>query len=203
MVCNIITNVIKGSIASPSTKRVTEKSIRLGPPTSGKQISSVSGLDGFRQLLATEGISEQAARLISNCRRTGTTFSWCCQRKVDPFQCPLNFVLDYLADLFAKDFEYRSINVHRSAISAYHEPIDGFKVGKHPKVCALLGGVFNNRPPKPRYTFVWDVDKVLEYLKGLDSATLSDKLLTVKLTMLLSLTAASRCSELKYLDIII
>ena len=74
-------------------------------------------------------------------------------------------------------------------------------MGTHPKVCALLGGIFNNRPPKPRYTFIWDVDKVLLYLRSLDSKNLSDKLLRVKLVMLLSLTAASRCSELVNLDV--
>ena len=34
-------------------------------------------------------------------------------------------------------------------LSAHHVQIDGKSVGKHPKVCALLAGIFNQRPPQP------------------------------------------------------
>ena len=75
-------------------------------------------------------------------------------------------------------------------------------VGKHPRVCSLMTGVFNRKPPKPRYTFVWDVSKVLSYLNSLPpNDSLSVKDLTHKLTMLLALTAAARCSEICHLNI--
>ena len=65
-----------------------------------------------------------------------------------------------------------------------------------------MTGIFNKNLPKPRYTFVWDVEQVLVYLEKLPGNNeLSDRLLTLKLTMLLALTSASRCSEIKYLDI--
>ena len=65
-----------------------------------------------------------------------------------------------------------------------------------------MTGVFNKRPPKPKYCFVWDVETVLKYLKCLPpNDLLSTKMLTLKLTMLLALTSASRCSEIKNLDI--
>ena len=98
--------------------------------------------------------------------------------------------------------EYSTINTHRSSISAFHDPIEGFSVGKHPKVCNLMTGVFNKRPPKPKYCFVWDVETVLKYLKCLPpNDLLSKKMLTLKLTMLLALTSASRCLEIRNLDI--
>ena len=34
------------------------------------------------------------------------------------------------------------------------------------KICALLTGIFNERPPQPRYTFIWNVDVVLTYIKN-------------------------------------
>ena len=61
---------------------------------------------------------------------------------------------------------YRTIEWHRSAIPAYHEYIDGKPVGQHPKVCALLKGMFNQRPPQPRYVFIWDVKVMLNYIKS-------------------------------------
>ena len=173
---------------------------------------SFSGMDGFRERLATEGISEQATMLITNARRSGSVSNyesswrkwsgWCLQRQVDPFRCSLSYILDFLAELFSKGFAYRTINCHRSALSAYHDLLEGFPVGKHPRVTALMTGVFNKRPPQPRYTFIWDVDQVLEHIqKFYPHESLSDKDLTLKTTVLLALTAASRCSELKYLDI--
>ena len=65
-----------------------------------------------------------------------------------------------------------------------------------------MTGVFNKRPPKPRYCFVCDVETVLKYLKCLPPDNLlSTKMLTLKLTMLLALISSSRCSEIKNLDI--
>ena len=75
-------------------------------------------------------------------------------------------------------------------------------VGKHHRVCSLLTGVFNSKPPRPRYTFIWDVEKVLTYLNGLkQNENLTVKLLTHKLTMLLALAAASRGSEINILSV--
>ena len=64
-----------------------------------------------------------------------------------------------------KKGEYSSINSHRSAISAYHVHIDNNPIGQHPKVCTLMTGIFNDRSPKPRYTFVWDIETVLNSLQ--------------------------------------
>jgi len=59
-----------------------------------------------------------------------------------------------------------------------------------------MTGIFNlKRPTRPNYNFIWDVEKVLSF------HSISDKELTLKLTMLLALTAASRASEICNLDI--
>jgi len=63
-----------------------------------------------------------------------------------------------------------------------------------------LKGVFNCRNPKPKYAFAWDVNKVLAYLQTL-TGELSDKMLTVKVVMLLALASVSRGHELQHLDI--
>ena len=65
-----------------------------------------------------------------------------------------------------------------------------------------MAGVYNKRSPKPRYCFVWDIETVLRYLRSLPIIRLlSTKMLTLKLITLLPLTSASRCSEIKHLDI--
>ena len=59
---------------------------------------------------------------------------------------------------------YNTIAGYKSIISAYHEPIDGFKLGEHPRVTALVSGGFNNRPPQLRFNFVWDVKKISDVM---------------------------------------
>ena len=54
---------------------------------------------------------------------------------------------------------------------------------------------------KPRYCFVRDIETILRYFRSLlVNKLLSTKMLTLKLTMLLALTSASRCSEIRHLD---
>ena len=105
--------------------------------------------------------------------------------------------------LFNYGNEYRTINLHRSAISAFHEYIDGLPAGKYPRICSLVSGVFNLRPPKPRYMFVWDLKQVLDFLKEKfgDNDQLSNKKLTLKVTILLTLTTSSRISAVHILDL--
>ena len=62
--------------------------------------------------------------------------------------------------------QYQTINAHRSAISACHNFINGEPTGKHPKMYALLTGIFNERPPQPQYTFIWNADVVLTHIKN-------------------------------------
>ena len=83
-----------------------------------------------------------------------------------------------------------------------HQPIEEVPVGKHPLICRLLKGIYNTRPPQPRYSTTWDVSKVLNYIRPLGlSGSLNLRQLTHKLAMLLALANASRASELHALDI--
>ena len=159
------------SLVSTSIETLSEKSIVTSPrrrspteckrgtaPSSSQQVPQVSGLDRFRETLVTEGISETSATLISASRRLGAVKHyisawrkwdcWCAERQVCPIECSLNVILDFLANLFEQGLEYSTIGTHRSAISAYHSVIDGKKVGDHPRVSALMKGIFNSRPPE-------------------------------------------------------
>ena len=69
-----------------------------------------------------------------------------------------------------------------SAISAYHDPIQGVSVGQNDRASACLSGIFNNRPKQPKYNFIWDVKKVLDFLLTLEyDKNLSLIRLTIKL----------------------
>ena len=83
-----------------------------------------------------------------------------------------------------------------------HEEVDGSRIGQHPLVTRFLKGVFNSRPPVPKYSSTWDVDKVLVYIRNLPpNEELSLTLLSHKLVMLMALANADRCSDLAALDL--
>ena len=111
-------------------------------------------------------------------------------------------VLDFLTSEYAEGKQYRTLNSYRSAISMTHSPIDGVVVGKHSLVSRLMKGVFNSRPPQPRYAFTWDVGRLLDHILSLgENHALSLKQLSHTLAVLLALSNASRASEIHALDI--
>ena len=193
-------SVIFSTFSTPNISRRSEGPERGRPPLGNKQIFSTGGLEGYRETLVKSSISELAAHLTVNSKRQSSSVSynlsckkwssWCYRKQIDPFQCPINYVLDFLACLYEKGYAYRSINCYRSAISSFHEKIEGLPVGQHPAVCTLLTGVFNLRPPQPRYSSTWDVQIVLEFMKNnwTDNKSLPNKNLT-------------RASNIHYLDI--
>ena len=108
--------------------------------------------------------------------------------------------MQFITECFHIGYEHCTIAGFRSTISAYHDPINGVAVAKKSRVTALLACVYNIRPPQPRYTFIWDVKKVIDFLVTLDSPNkLGFKDLTIKLTMLLALKSASRVLETGFL----
>ena len=105
-----------------------------------------------------------------------------------------NFLTDQRNE---KSLEYSTLNVYRSALSAYHLEIEGYQVGQHPIIKQVLQGMFNAKPPRPRYTNTWDVNRVLVYIKSLGTNhKLALRELTYKLVMIMALVSASRGSEL-------
>ena len=96
------------------------------------------------------------------------------ENKLIQLNVPLSKILNYLSTLFDKDLQYRTKNSQfTSAISAYLCSADGNPFGKYPRDCALLTGIFNQRPPQ----FLWDVEIAFVYLKTNmnDNSQLSDK----------------------------
>ena len=92
--------------------------------------------------------------------------------------------------------------MYRSAISSAHVPVEGAPVGQHSLVSRFLKGIFNIRPPQPKYCTTWDTGKVLQYILSLPrNRELSLRLLTLKTAMLIALVTAGRCSSLIALDL--
>ena len=187
LVPSTLGNVNTESDPTPIPTIHTKPSNRNGSSTASKPIIKTSSMENIGEFVTSKNLSETASNLITNFRAKGTRQhylsawkkfqSWCSERKVDPIRCPLEHILNYLGTLFDKKLGYNAINTHRFALSHFREPIDGFKVGKHPSICRLLKGVSRERPPVPKYTFIWDIEKVLSKMKDMppnNELTLTD-----------------------------
>ena len=168
MVRSITRNVGSTSHNSTQSDYIVTRPSRAKAPFAERQSATIGGIEGMKKALNGEGVSTLGATLITNSRRSGSISnyqsawrkwaSWFCEREVNPFTSNIIEILNFLAFLYEKGYEYRSINSHRSAIKAYHVHIDNNPIKQHPRVCPLMTGIFNNHPPKPRYTFVWDIE---------------------------------------------
>ena len=178
----------------------------------GSETTTSSRVVGVRSSLQEQGISEAAANIICSSWRKSTEksyssawnrwSSWCDERVTDPFSATIAEIAEFLTSEFRAGKQYSTINSYRSAISNTHPQVDGNAVGKHPIICRLMQGMFNERPTEPRYTEIWDIDQVLSYLEQMeDPKDLTFKQLTLKTIMLMALANADRASDLHLLDI--
>ena len=179
-------------------------------PCGGK--ATTSRVAYLRDRFRDKSLSERSSALLLASWRTKTSrsydllfqkwVSWCSERSTDPISGPVSYVVNFLSDLYAQGYQYRSLNSYRSAISSVHDQVDGCPVGQHPLVSQVLKGVFNSRPPLPRYFGTWDVQVVLTFIEGLGpSRDLSLRDLSLKLAMLLALTRPSRSADLCQLKV--
>ena len=115
----------------------------------------------------------------------------------------MNYVLECLSSLFChEELLYRTNDLHRSTISAYHVYVDDKPIGQHPLVCFLLNGIFNSCPSTANILVCMHVQEVPNFIKSTWGETdrLGEKELSLKLCILLALTT-SRASGIHHLDI--
>ena len=215
-IADVVPNALRDVSGLPTTPtqgpRPPSGSLQPDTPHGGNRHPATSRVEGFRERILAGGVSEQAAKLIAAAwsQGTNTTYQsawgrwtrWCLQRDLNPFSCGVKPFVNFIASLFQEGLQHRSVNTIRSAVSVTHDRSEGLPLGQHPVVTRIMKGIYNSRPPKPKYTSTWDVTKVTTYLKDLgENRDLTLKQLTTKLVMLMALVQASRSSELAALDI--
>lgn len=97
---------------------------------------------------------------------------------------------------------YSNINTARSFLSSFLEMVGTVNSVNSALVKRFMRGIYNLRPSLPRYSQTWDVSIVLQYLKTLTPVkTISLKLLSWKLVMLLALLTCQRTQTLHLIDV--
>jgi hypothetical protein len=127
---------------------------------------------------------------------------FCNRQKINSVSVDVQDVIEFLTSEFNKGPSYSSINTARAVLSSLGIMLGSFTAGTHPMVIGFMRGVFNRRPSMPKYNTIWNVDKVLLFLKQLSPVKhLSLKELTLKLTMLIVLTNAARVQTVHLLSV--
>ena len=140
---------------------------------------------------------------MSACRRTSTTASYtsylsrwevfCGARKLDPCRAPVARGLDFLQTLFEAGGSYSVLNTARSALSSAIVPINNVTFGDTAAVRMFMKGVYQLRPPQPRYRSIWDPAAVLRALESWGEVRFLPTLrLAVKTVMLVLLASGLR-----------
>ncbi len=118
---------------------------------------------------------------------------------MDPVSCPIGSVLEFLQEKLAAGAAATTLRVYVVAIAARRE-LDEIPLGRHRMVSAFMHGVQRLRPVRPIGVPSWDLSVVLEGLmtapfEPLESAP--ERILTLKVTLLLALTSLKRVGDLQ------
>ncbi len=94
--------------------------------------------------------------------------SWCGDRQLDPVNCPIGTVLEFLQAFFSAGLTHSTLKVYLAAIAAYHAPLGGQSVGKDPLVTRFLRGVMRLRPPAREAYAMWWIRMLFYSLESSD-----------------------------------
>ena len=107
-------------------------------------------------------------------------------------------MVEFLAFLYEKGGggRYGVLATARSTLGNFLH-IPGVPVlANHPLIQKLVKEAYNTRPPAPRYVVIWDTDILLQYLDSLKNNYIDFKLLSCKVTVLLTILSGQRVSTL-------
>ena len=204
-------SVSRPPVNPPGQIRPSDPTERQTAPSSAGS-ARFGGLEVERRRLVSEGFSEEVVSTMQSSVRSasarqydklwGIYSNWCQGKGLDPSSAPLREILAFLQSLLNKGLAFRSIGVYRSAISYFHDPIEGLSVGQHPKISKFMKGVFNKNPPVKSLCPSWDLNIVLKFLQdpifSLERASL--QALSMKTAFLVAITSARRVSEIQALS---
>ncbi len=183
----------------------------LSPPPGVVEAVGVAP-EGAR--LIASGLSTEVVETILQSRAPSTRklyglkwrlfTSWCGDHQLNPVNCPIGTVLEFLQARFSAGLSHSTLRVYVAAIASYHAPMGGQSVGKDPLIIRFLRGVLRLRPRVRSRVPPWDLAVVLEALckppfEPIEQV--SERLLTLKTVLLLAISSLKRVGDLQALSV--
>ncbi len=177
------------------------------------------------QLIAS-GLSTEVVEIILQSRAPSTRklysakwhlfASWCSSHQLDPVNCPIGSVLEFLQEWFSAGLS-PTLKVYVATIAAYHVPFGGQSLGRDPlvthflhgisllfSVYHFLHGILRLKPPVHSRVPPWDLAVVLDALCKPPFEPLEEVsvlFLTYKTAFLLPISSLKRVGDLKALSV--
>lgn len=114
---------------------------------------------------------------------------YCRRKNINIYTASSLYILEFLTSKFNEGLSYSSLNCARSAINILYTGT----TSNCPFINRFFKGIFNLKPPKPKYNETWDIEQILEFIEKLgptESLTFED--LTQKTVALLALSTGHR-----------
>lgn len=172
----------------------------LGLATGGNQ-SVMDCSEGVRHTVLNAR-AQSTRTMYENRWKLFTT--WCTTHSLNPLECPVVTILDFLQHLLDNGRSPATLRVYVAALAAYRAPTEGVSLGAHKLVVAFMKGA-QRLHPRPRTDCAsWDLHTVLNGLcsppfEPLEQAEI--KWLSIKTAFLLAITSTKRVSELHALSV--
>ncbi len=197
--------------SSQERSPLTSGGYDLSPPPGVMEAVGVAP-EGAR--LIASGLSTEVVETILQSRAPSTKklyglkwrlfTSWCGDHQLDPVNCPIGTVLEFLQARFSAGLSHSTLRVYVAAIASYHAPMGGQSVGKDPLIIRFLRGVLRLRPRVRSRVPPWDLAVVLEALckppfEPIEQV--SERLLTLKTVLLLAISSLKRVGDLQALSV--
>uniref|UniRef100_A0A914W9P3 Tyr recombinase domain-containing protein n=1 Tax=Plectus sambesii TaxID=2011161 RepID=A0A914W9P3_9BILA len=176
------------------------------PPDQQQNVVPVSMAD-IGRYWESQGFLQDAAMAILSSWASGTRkqydsalkkwHCWCVQQCVDTLSPSIKDVANFLIAQQRAGLQYNSIAVIKLVVCTVLDSLNeqALFTGDS-RITRVMKGLFRMAPPLPKHLATWDVTNVLNALKTWGhSETLRDKLLSLKLTMLLALCSPKWLSE--------
>lgn len=158
-----------------SSSSCSSSSVQEEQGTQAREEPATNSLPFVRRYLLDRGFSEQSIEIMCASWRGSSAkqyqvylkkwLRFCSSRKIDPLSVDEIVVISFLTHLYNQGVGYSALNTARSALSTILN-CQGTTIGNFPSVKRFVKGVFELRPTKPRYYFIWDVNIVLNFLKN-------------------------------------
>ena len=114
--------------------------------------------------------------------------------KIDPTNPSLIDVATFLTALYTSGAKYNVVATAQSTLTGLIQIPGVPSIGNHPIIKRVLKGVYNNRPPKAKYHYIWDTSIVMDYLGLQITDAIGFKALTLTAATLLTILSGQHVS---------